>query len=189
MKRDELKTLLGSHIEDADTLKSVIDSVMSMNGKDIETYKAENEKLSTEINEYKNNVDELTKKLGDSDDVSKVNETLKSELETWKSKFDSLVEQNKAETRERKIKSALEQANCTDVDFALYKIGKDNFIFNNDNELIGFDDTIKEFKENHSNFFTNQKKSGSPNPDPDSFKDDELADKKSFEDACKNLGW
>lgn len=185
MKREDIKAIIAKHIDDEEKAKEMLDSIMAENGKDIEKYKSEVSDLKKEIEEYKGTMNDLNSKISQVNDLSDSNDTLQAQLAEWQDRYDKLVEKNRADVQDRKIREAFAEVNCSDVDFAIYKIGRENFVFNERNELIGFNETIEDFKKSHDNFFGNSQKLN----DPDKLKDPELGDKKAFEDACKALGW
>ena len=88
MRRSELKNL-GLEAD-------VIDQILEMNGDDINREKAKARKFEDEVKDLKS-------QLGDTVDVKKI----EAERDDWKSKFESLEKQNKAEKEEKEFNDFL----------------------------------------------------------------------------------
>lgn len=182
MKRNEMTNKLSEHIEDANTVKEIVDYIFTENGNDINKLKEELKQKDDIINQHNEQIDSLNKSIEDFEKGKADTEKLNKDLETWKTKYDDLIATNKRDKEDRQINVALKKANCTDIDFAVYKIGRDNFHFDKEGSLIGFDETIKSFKDEHSDFFSTSKKViEEPNNKPD--------DAYDFEKAMSSLGW
>ena len=187
MKRDTLKEKLAM-IEDEQVKKEIIDFIMSEHGKDIEQYKQQVNELTETVGSYENNLADLNARIGEVDTLTEDKTKLSEELRAWQGKYNELINRNKVEAEDRAIVEALKKADCIDTDFAIYKIGRDNFHFN-EGKLIGFDDTISDFKSEHPTFFNTVKKAptqGDPSKDGVAGRDDEFA---KFEQRCSELGW
>lgn len=88
MRRSELKNL-GLEAD-------VIDQILEMNGDDINREKAKARKFEDEVKDLKS-------QLGDTADVKKI----EAERDSWKSKFENLEKQNKAEKEEKEFNDFL----------------------------------------------------------------------------------
>lgn len=88
MRRSELKNL-GLEAD-------VIDQILEMNGDDINREKAKARKFEDEVKDLKS-------QLGDTADVKKI----EAERDDWKSKFENLEKQNKAEKEEKEFNDFL----------------------------------------------------------------------------------
>lgn len=88
MRRSELKNL-GLEAD-------VIDTILEMNGDDINREKAKARKFEDEVKDLKS-------QLGDTADVKKI----EAERDSWKSKFENLEKQNKAEKEEKEFNDFL----------------------------------------------------------------------------------
>lgn len=88
MRRSELKNL-GLEAD-------VIDQILEMNGDDINREKAKARKFEDEVKDLKS-------QLGDNSDVKKI----EAERDSWKSKFENLEKQNKAEKEEKEFNDFL----------------------------------------------------------------------------------
>ena len=117
MRRSELKNL-GLEAD-------VIDQILEMNGDDINREKAKARKFEDEVKDLKS-------QLGDTADVKKI----EAERDDWKSKFENLEKQNKAEKEEKEfndfLKSNFDEFKVKDevsvkanLDFEKIKASKD----------------------------------------------------------------
>lgn len=117
MRRSELKNL-GLEAD-------VIDQILEMNGDDINREKAKARKFEDEVKDLKS-------QLGDTADVKKI----EAERDSWKSKFEDLEKQNKAEKEEKEfndfLKSNFDEFKVKDevsvkanLDFEKIKASKD----------------------------------------------------------------
>lgn len=156
MKREDIEKILKNVGIAEDKIKTTVDSIMAENGKDIE---AEKTKTSAEI-EKLNKANETIKGLQsgikkfDGVDV----EGLKKSAKDWEDKYktDIATEQAKSKKLEQtyKLKEALAEVGATDPDYVIFKHGGvEKFTFNDDNRIIGLDDTIKAFKETNPTQF------------------------------------
>lgn len=120
MRRSDLKSW---GIEDAE----LIDKILDANGDDINREKAKIKSLETELKELK----DLKSQMGDVD-VKKI----EAERDDWKSKFENLEKQNKAEKEEKEfndfLKSNFDEFKVRDevsvkanLDFEKIKASKD----------------------------------------------------------------
>lgn len=117
MRRSDLKNL-GLEAD-------VIDQILEMNGDDINREKAKARKFEDEVKDLKS-------QLGDTADVKKI----EAERDGWKSKFENLEKQNKAEKEEKEfndfLKSNFDEFKVKDevsvkanLDFEKIKASKD----------------------------------------------------------------
>lgn len=128
MRRSELKNL-GLEAD-------VIDQILEMNGDDINREKAKARKFEDEVKDLKS-------QLGDTADVKKI----EAERDDWKSKFENLEKQNKAEKEEKEFNDFLKS------NFDEFKVKDEVSVKANlDFEKIkGSKDRTKEIKEQLTN--------------------------------------
>lgn len=128
MRRSELKNL-GLEAD-------VIDQILEMNGDDINREKAKARKFEDEVKDLKS-------QLGDTADVKKI----EAERDSWKSKFENLEKQNKAEKEEKEFNDFLKS------NFDEFKVKDEVSVKANlDFEKIkGSKDRTKEIKEQLTN--------------------------------------
>lgn len=187
MKRNEIKEKLTEFIEDESAVKGLLDYIFCENGKDIESYKSQINDLSAEIETHKSTLDDLNDKLSKSEKLTEENSGLKLDLENWANKYNDLMATRKTEKEDAIIRDKLSKDNCTDIDFAIYKIGRENFVFSSDGDLIGYDDTVKDFKTEHADFFATTKPIiDDPNTEP---LNNGVNIDLEFEKLCNGLGW
>lgn len=127
MRRNELKNL-GLEAD-------VIDQILEMNGDDINREKAKARNLETELKELKSQIGDV--------DVKKI----EAERDSWKSKFEDLEKQNKAEKEEKEFNDFLKS------NFDEFKVKDEVSVKANlDFEKIkGSKDRTKEIKEQLTN--------------------------------------
>jgi len=99
MKREELKSL--------GLTDEQIDKVMAANGADIETHKSATTKANTDLQAAKDQLAEANKQIEAFKEMKP--EDLKKAAEDYKSKYDKLVEDHAAETKQHQFDSALEK--------------------------------------------------------------------------------
>lgn len=128
MRRSELKNL-GLEAD-------VIDTILEMNGDDINREKAKARKFEDEVKDLKS-------QLGDNSDVKKI----EAERDEWKSKFENLEKQNKAEKEEKEFNDFL-KANFDEFKVKDEVSVKANLDFE---KIKGSKDRTKEIKEQLTN--------------------------------------
>lgn len=128
MRRSELKNL-GLEAD-------VIDQILEMNGDDINREKAKARKFEDEVKDLKS-------QLGDTADVKKI----EAERDDWKSKFENLEKQNKAEKEEKEFNDFL-KANFDEFKVRDEVSVKANLDFE---KIKGSKDRTKEIKEQLTN--------------------------------------
>lgn len=128
MRRSELKNL-GLEAD-------VIDQILEMNGDDINREKAKARKFEDEVKDLKS-------QLGDTADVKKI----EAERDSWKSKFENLEKQNKAEKEEKEFNDFL-KANFDEFKVRDEVSVKANLDFE---KIKGSKDRTKEIKEQLTN--------------------------------------
>ena len=164
MKREQIEELLKGAGVAEDKLKSVLDTVMDENGKDIEVEKTKATAKDGELTKANETI------RGLQDDIKKFDgvdvEKLKQNAKDWETKYntDITAEQTKAKNLERAytLKEALRGAGVTDPDYIIYKHGGvEKFAFNDEGKLIGLDETIKPYKESNPSLFKQEENNGS----------------------------
>mgnify|MGYP001049704790 CR=1 FL=1 len=171
MKREEIKSILGDG-NVSDKLDSIIDSIMNLNGADIEKQKKEVEKLNSKIENLDSELKTSKKTLADAN----------SEIQKFK-EMDIESIKNSAAELEKKYNKSLEDAKTREKDFNkqmkdkeyeftvkefisgleftsefaknsfLNEFKNQGFKLGDDNKLLGADDYITQFKEKNSGVF------------------------------------
>lgn len=163
MKREDIEKLIKDAGIADDRVKGFVDSVMDINGKDIETEKNKTAAKDGELikaNETIRGLQDDIKKF-DGVDIEKLRQSAKD----WETKYntDITVEQTKARNLERNyaLKEALRSAGATDPDYIIYKHGGvEKFAFNEEGKLIGLEETIKPYKESSPSLFKQEDNGG-----------------------------
>lgn len=159
MNREELSKIKVEGLENG-LPKEVIDKLMELNGNSINELKKENEKLKTEKEGLETQLTEANSKIEGFKEIDV--EKIKAEVDEWKEKYN---------TDTQKLKDSLTQK---DYDYKINELtnglkfssngAKKSFIedlkakglkLENDN-LLGFDDFVKSYKETDPNTFVNE---------------------------------
>lgn len=135
-------------LEDLGLTKEQMDTIMELNGKDIENVKVsltskeeEIAKLNEQIKTANDTIAELKKNNVD-------NEALQTKVGEYEGEVKRLKEEAEAITKTYALKEQLSKAGVVDADYLIYKHGGiDNFTFDKENKPIGVEDTIKPYKE------------------------------------------
>lgn len=146
MKREFLKSL---GIED----KDVIDKILTEHGNTLEgvksAHKAELDTANATIKGLRADI-----KKFDGTDI----EALKQSAKDWESKYntDIAAERTKATNivRKHNLIGSMKSAGVTDPEYLIYKHGGiEKFAFNDSNEVVGLEDTIKPYRESSPAIF------------------------------------
>lgn len=157
MNREELSKI---EVEGKNLPKEVIDKIMELNGNSINELKNKIDKLETEKGGLETQLTEANEKIKGFSEIDV--EKIKAEVDEWKEKY---------ETDTKNLKDSLAQK---DYDYKVNELtnglkftsngAKKSFIedlkakglkLENDN-LLGFDDFVKSYKENDPNTFVNE---------------------------------
>lgn len=118
-------------LEELGLEKEQIDSIMSEYGKSVETSKTEISNLKEQIATSNKTIEDIKKANADNETLQKTIGELQGSLKA-----------KDLEIKSNQIKSALEKAGATDIDYSLYKLGNiEEFDINN------LDNKVKELKE------------------------------------------
>lgn len=147
MKRSFLENLLNV-IEDESTRKSIIDSIISENGNDINAEKQKTESIKNELTIKENLINELNTKIKDNEslDLDKIKQD----------EYNRGKEDGSKEFDEFKKNSALKNSitGVKDVDYVISKLDQEKIKYekneNGDYTISGLDEQLKEIKEKHS---------------------------------------
>lgn len=139
MKREEIKNLLGDG-NISDNLDSIIDSIMSLNGADIEKQKKEVENLNSKIENLNSELSTNKKTLDEANSqIEKFKgmdiENIKAGAEEWKTKYEA------SQAEAQKIKEQFE----ADIKAKDYEYAVNNYMSN----FKFVDDVVKETVLNH----------------------------------------
>lgn len=153
MKRDFLKKLFADFDISEEQSKSVIEKIMSENGKDfqrINDLEEQNKDLSNQVEDYNKQLKDLKKSVGDNDALNQ--------------KIEELQNANKKQSEDYKAKIAQQKINSA-VGFALRDAGarnpkileglidKNKISFDDNGKTIGLKDQIESLKKDPSTSF------------------------------------
>lgn len=154
MNREELSKI---EVEGKNLPKEVIDKIMELNGNSINELKKENDKLKTEKEGLESQLNDANEKIKGFSEIDV--EKIKAEVNEWKEKY---------ETDTKNLKDSLTQK---DYDYKINELAnglkfssngaKKSFINDlkekglklEDNNLLGFDDFVKSYKETDPSAF------------------------------------
>lgn len=156
MKREDIEKTLKENGVAEDKIKTVLDSIMAENGRDIE---AEKTKLTAKEGELTKANETIQGLQGDIKKFDGVDvETLKQSAVDWETKYntDIAAEQAKAKNLERTftLKESLRNVGVADPDYIIFKQGGiEKFAFGEDGKAIGLDEILKPHKETSPSLF------------------------------------
>lgn len=122
----------------------VIEQVMAEHGKTVQATQSKFDEAESKLKEANSTLDTLKKS-------NKDNEELQNELKTYKDKVSQLEADAKETAKKQTIKDALANANATDVDYLMYKLGDVELA--EDGSIKDLDSKIKDLQTNHPTFF------------------------------------
>lgn len=166
MKREDVEKLLGDLEEDA--RKSVIDKVMELHGKDIESFKSKVETAENSTKDIQTQLDKANETIKSFENMKP--EETKAEVEKWKTeaaKFQQEAEQAKkdADARVAKIEydnalnEALKSAKVKDPKEILPHLDMETIVYK-DGKFTGLEDQLKSLQESKEYLFNSE------NPEP-----------------------
>lgn len=135
-------------LEDLGLTKEQMDTIMELNGKDIENTKAsvkgkedEIAALNEQLKTANDTIAELKKNNVD-------NEALQKKVGEYEGEVKRLKAEAEATTKTYALKEQLSKAGVVDADYLIYKHGGiDKFTFDKENKPLGIEETIKPYKE------------------------------------------
>lgn len=161
MNREELKEI---KVGDMELPKEVIDKLMELNGKSIENYKKENEKLITEKEALETQLKDANDKIkGFAEiDVDKI----KAEVDEWKEKYETDTKNLQDSLTQKEYEYAIKE-NTNGLKFSS-EGAKKSFIRDltekglklENGNLLGFDDYVKSYQETDPNSFMKEEDDG-----------------------------
>lgn len=160
MKREEIEKLLKESGVAEDKLKSIVDTVMSKNGDDIEAEKSKTTAKDGELVKANETIKTLQGDIKKFDGVDI--ESLKTKATDLQTKYDTDIaaEKKKATDLQKTfaLKESLKTKGVTDPEYLIYKHGGlDKFAFGEDGNPIGIDDTLKTYKDSSPTLFADPK--------------------------------
>lgn len=163
MKREFLEELLKS-IEDETSRKDIIDKIMNENGNSINSSKSKIDELNEQLGLKTKEHEEATKLIEQLKESSKGNEELQTKITDYEGQVAALQKELEETKIESALKVALVNAKVTDVDYIAYKVkekikdGEKELKLDENGNIKGIDDTLKDIKTAYPNFFETTKK-------------------------------
>lgn len=151
MKREDLKKL--------NLTDEQIDSIMGMNGADIETHKRTTTDLQSQL-------DAITGQLGDANKAIESFKALKPEelqkaADDWKTKYETATQESAAQLQKVKfdyaLESALNGAKAKNLKAVRALLSTDQLKLKDDGTLEGFEDQLTKIKAENDYLFTDAK--------------------------------
>lgn len=154
-------------LEDLGLTKEQMDTIMELNGKDIENTKAsvkskedEIATLNEQIKTANDTIAELKKNNAD-------NEALQKKVGEYEGEVKRLKAEAEATTKTYALKEQLSKAGVVDADYLIYKHGGiDKFTFDKENKPVGIEETLKPYKEDTTMAHLFKQESGKPPYNP-----------------------
>ncbi len=158
MNREFLEELL-KVIEDEPSRKEMIDKIMDENGKSINAGKAKIEELTKQLGLKTTEGEETARLLEDLKKSSAGNEENLNKIKAYEEQVATLQKELEEAKVDSALKVALANAKVTDVDYITYKIKeKGELKLDDEGNIKGIDDTLKEVKTSFPSFFETEKK-------------------------------
>lgn len=163
MKRDFLK---GLGLED-----EVIDKIMAENGKDIETHKGNNDKLTSDLEAKTKEHGEALKLIEQLKSQNAGNEDLQKSITDYEATVAKLTAENEQLKIDKAVEVALleNKAKASDIDYLMFKLKQDHkeIKLDENGKVKGIDDLVSGLKTSYANNFESaSKKTYEPNKLP-----------------------
>jgi len=163
MKRETIEKLLKDNGVSEEKVKTVVDSIMADNGRDIEAEKAKTTSKDEELKTANETIKTLKETVSKFDGVDI--DKLKTSVADWEKKYNEDIAAEKAKLtnviRSGALKESLTAAGVIDADYLIYKHGGiEKFAFSED-KPIGIEDILKPYKESSPHLFKTEEGSGS----------------------------
>lgn len=148
MKREELKAL---GLDDA-----AIDSVMKINGQDIESHKSKVAQLEDQVKTLNTSITERDTQLENLKKSSGDVESLKAQITSLQETNTTQATEYQTKMKDLQVSSAIKMAltgKVHDADLVAGLVAKDKLVVNDDGSIIGLDDQIKTLQESKKFLF------------------------------------
>ena len=147
-------------LEDLGLTKEQIDSIMAVNGEDIEKAKGDLADLKTQLETANNTIKERDTQL---EELKKVDaQALQDEITKLQTANKEQAEKHEAEMKDFKLTSAIKAAitNAQDLDLVTSLIDKSKLIISDDGKVTGLDEQVKALQESKGFLFKETQTSG-----------------------------
>lgn len=135
-------------LEEIGLSKEQIDSVMKINGTDIENAKSSLKDKEDEISNLTEQLETANNTIVDLKKTNASNEELQGKVGEYEKEVARLKTEAENTAKTYALKEQLTKAGVVDADYLIYKHGGiDKFTFDKENKPVGVEDTIKAYKE------------------------------------------
>lgn len=135
-------------LEDLGLSKEQIDSVMKINGTDIENAKAPVKDKENEITNLQEQLKTANTTITDLKKTNASNEELQGKVTEYEKEVKRLKTEAENTAKTYALKEQLSKAGVVDAEYLIYKHGGiDKFTFDKENKPVGIEETIKPYKE------------------------------------------
>lgn len=135
-------------LEDLGLSKEQIDSVMKINGADIENAKTPVKDKDDEIFNLNEQLKTANTTIADLKKTNATNEELQGKVTEYENEVNRLKTEAENTAKTYALKEQLTKAGVVDADYLIYKHGGiEKFTFDKENKPVGVEDAIKSYKE------------------------------------------
>ena len=154
-------------LEDLGLTKEQIDSVMTENGKDIESEKEKSKATITELEDIKNQLKEANTTITDLKKNNADNEALQSKVKEYEDTIKAQKADYEAKVRNLTLDSAIEKAlhsaGAKHIDLLSIKIDREKLKIEEGGKVTGLDEQISLYKESYKDLFVPKIEGREPN--------------------------
>lgn len=135
-------------LEDLGLTKEQMDTIMELNGKDIENTKASVKEKEDEIAALNEQIKTANDTIAELKKNNADNEALQEKVGEYEGEVKRLKAEAEATTKTYALKEQLSKAGVVDADYLIYKHGGiDKFTFDKEGKPVGIEETLKPYKE------------------------------------------
>lgn len=135
-------------LEDLGLTKEQMDTIMELNGKDIENTKASAKGKDDEIAALNEQIKTANDTIAELKKNNVDNEALQKKVGEYEGEVKRLKAEAEATTKTYALKEQLSKAGVVDADYLIYKHGGiDKFTFDKEGKPVGIEETLKPYKE------------------------------------------
>ncbi len=154
-------------LEDLGLSKEQVDSVMKINGTDIENAKTPVKDKDDEITNLKEQLKTANTTITDLKKTNASNEELQGKVTEYENEVKRLKTEAENTAKTYALKEQLSKAGVVDADYLIYKHGGiDKFTFDKENKPVGIEETLKPYKEDTTMAHLFKQESGKPPYNP-----------------------
>lgn len=138
-------------LEDLGLSKEQVDSVMKINGTDIENAKSSVKDKEDEISNLTEQLKTANNTIADLKKTNESNEELQGKVGEYEKEVKRLKTEAENTAKTYALKEHLSKAGVIDADYLIYKHGGiDKFTFDKENKPVGVEEALKAYKEDNT---------------------------------------